>query len=98
MIRIYLPYVYELAEQLEPLARLPDQAVSYGEVFVTLAIAESSLVSLSAGSLFSAYLRTSYALSQQLLANIRTHTSNPDMDRQVAPIWSVVSKEHLQSV
>src|SRR5262245_59229019 len=90
MIRISLPYIFNLADQLEPLAALPDQPTKYGDVFVRLAVAEYALSQLISG-LYSPYLRSSLDLSEQLLANLRAQTSNPDMDRQLGPheLWSI---------
>src|SRR5262249_17845940 len=89
---ISLPYIYNLASQVEPLATLPSQqATRYGDIFVRLAIAESALVQLT-GSLYFPYLRSSFELSQQLLAAIRGQTTNSsDMDRQVGPyeLWPI---------
>jgi len=84
MIRISLPYIFTLADQLEPLAALPDQPTKYGDVFVRLSVAEYALSQLISG-LYSPYLRSSLDLSQHLLANLRAQTSNPDMDRQLGP-------------
>jgi hypothetical protein len=92
MIRISLPYIYNLATQIEPLETLPaQQPTRYGDVFVRLAVAEGALAQLTA-SLYAPYLRSSYALSQQLLAAIRGQTSqSADMDRQLGPyeLWSI---------
>ena len=36
MIRISLPYIYNLATQIEPLETLPQQPTRFGDVFVRL--------------------------------------------------------------
>ena len=90
MIRISLPNIFTLADQLEPLAALPDQPTKYGDIFVRLSVAEYALSQLNS-SLYSPYLRSSLDLSQHLLANLRAQTTNPDMDRQLGPyeLWSI---------
>jgi hypothetical protein len=83
MIRISLPFVYDLAERLDALSRLPEQPTAFREVFFQLIMAENALNNLANGSLFSPYLRTSYVLSKQLFQAIRAQTSNHDMTRQM---------------
>ncbi len=91
MIRISLPWIFELSEQLQPLSRLPDQPTVYNEVWLPLITAEGALQTLSIGSIFTPYLLTSWALSQQLLANIRTQTQQTDTNRQLTQfeLWSI---------
>jgi hypothetical protein len=85
MIRISLPFIYELSTQFEPLERLPDQKTRFGEVFLPLAVAQHMLQTLS-GSLYAPYLRTSSALLQQLLGHVNSQLgTSADMDREVSP-------------
>lgn len=85
MIRMSLPYLLEFAEQLEPLGRLPDGGVPYSEVSYPLFMAQWALEGFTSGSIFRPYLRSSWQLSQQLLTNIRTQTTNSDQGRQLLP-------------
>ena len=71
MIRISLPFIFRLANEIEPLASLPETQTTYGEIWVRLAIAEAAVNALVTGSLYSPYLRTSYAAAQELLAALR---------------------------
>jgi hypothetical protein len=84
MIRISLPYMFELSEQLEELNRLPTQEVVYNEISFQMLMAQWNLETFT-NSIYRPYLRTSYQLSQQLLTNIRTQTGNPDRERKVQP-------------
>jgi len=85
MIRLSLPYLLEFSEQIEPLFRLPDGEVVYGEVSFPLYMAQWALENFTNNSLYRPYLRTSWQLSQQLLNNIRTLTANSDHARKLLP-------------
>lgn len=87
MIRISLPFIFDICESIEPLSRLPDGPVRYGEVFLPLVVAQGALQTLST-SLYAPYLRTSYALLHSLLNAINAQTSQAgpnSMDRQLNP-------------
>jgi hypothetical protein len=83
MIRLSLPYIFELAEPLEALSRLPEADAPYSEVSFALFMAQWTLENFTT-SLYSPYLRTSWQLSQQLLTVLRGHTANSDQTRQIS--------------
>jgi hypothetical protein len=92
MIRISLPFIFRLANELEPLASLPEQQTTYGDIWVRLNVAENAVNSLVEGSLYSPYLRTSYLSAQELLNALRFQTSKPfDMSRSIEPYetWAI---------
>jgi hypothetical protein len=102
MIRLSLPYLIEQFEQMEPLSRLPDggtpdKPVTYGEVSFPLFMAQWALEQLTNSSLYRPYLRTSWQLSQQLLAAIRAQTANTtDYTRQLTPFELYGIKNNYQ--
>jgi hypothetical protein len=61
VIRISLPYVFQLAQELEPLDRLPPPTrdVPYNEIYLPLIMADFTLENLLRSSVFSGYLRSS---------------------------------------
>jgi hypothetical protein len=91
MIRISLPYLFDLSDSLEPLGKLPEQPAPYKDVWLSLVIAEGTLQTLMTGSLFAGYLRSSRPLAEQLLNALRAQTSKPDMERQLNAyeLWSI---------
>lgn len=90
MIRISLPYIFELSEGLDPLSRLPDGGVPFNDVFVQLIVAQNALEALTT-SLYMPYLRVSYALSQRLLEAIKAQTNQTDFNRQLGnfDLWLI---------
>lgn len=89
MLRLSLPYIFELAEQLDGLARLPDEDVTLDAVYVPLIIGAGAIQGLTT-SVYAPYLRSSYPLSQNLLARINTETAKtlPDkVDRWA--LWNI---------
>ena len=92
MIRISLPFIFKLANDIEPLASLPEQQTTYGEIWVRLAIAEQTIRNLVEGSLYSPYLRTSYAAAQELLNILRSQISKSfEQTRTIEPYetWAI---------
>jgi hypothetical protein len=87
VIRISLPYVFQLAQELEPLDRLPPPTrdVPYNEIYLPLIMADFTLENLLRSSVFSGYLRSSLSLGSTLQASIRAVTYGPtdDMGRLV---------------
>jgi len=81
MIRISLPYLYNLAETLEPLERLqPD--TRYGDVFFSLWSAQQQLQGLFTGSVFSDTLRSSRAAAGTLVDAIQSQLNKEEgLDR-----------------
>ena len=77
VIRISLPYIFELANSLELLSRLPDEDVPFQDIFFDLFQAENTLRSLIQSSLFSPYLRVSFQLAQTMMGAIQRETG-PD--------------------
>lgn len=93
MIRISLPYIFEIASKIEPLASLPtDKDTPYQEIFVSLMIADNMLTELDSGTLYSPYLRSSRQLLRGLHLNIKNIINVHDFDRIVEryQIWNVV--------
>ncbi|WP_223977248.1 hypothetical protein [Bradyrhizobium sp. RD5-C2] len=80
MLRLSLPYVFELAEQLEGLSRLPDADAKLEDIYVTLIIGAGAINGL-AGSVYAQYLRSSYPLSQTLLSKINAETAKGLADK-----------------
>ena len=75
VIRIALPFIFNLANNLEPLASLPDKGNTYSDILLTSYQAQSAVVSLIEGSLFSPYLRVSYGLGNELLTILKEITT-----------------------
>lgn len=59
MIRISLPYIFNLSLQLDPLASIDDKEAPLQEIYVTLLVADGALGPLVQGGLYSPYLRSS---------------------------------------
>jgi hypothetical protein len=88
VIRISLPYVYNLAESLEPLLTL--QADSrYMDIFITLWSAHTQIDGLINNSVFTHTLRSSRAHADALQRAIKVETENPNSDR-VLTVYDVV--------
>jgi hypothetical protein len=85
VIRIRLPYLFRLAQELEPLGRLPfGRSAPYNEIFLSLATAEHELMGLVASSVFSSHLRSSLELAGELLRRIRAITQEAgDFEREI---------------
>ena len=93
MIRMSLPFIFQLADDLEPVGRLPEQQTTYGEVWVSLFTAETTISSLVTSSLYAPYLRTSYAAAQEFLKALRVQTSKVpfEAERVLQPweLWTI---------
>lgn len=89
MIRILLPYVYNLAEVLEPLSTLQPN-IRYGDIFYRLWMAQQQIEGLFHGSVFSSSLRSSVDSAEALLKAIKQQTNheNTSIDRTLEP-WDV---------
>jgi hypothetical protein len=88
VIRISLPYVYNIAVSLEPLLTL--QADSrYMDVFITLWSAHTQIDGLMNNSVFAHTLRSSRAHADTLQRAIKVETENPNTDR-VLTVYNVV--------
>lgn len=84
LIRISLPYIFNLATNLEPLSKLPDaRSAPYSEVMVPILIAHNALSGLVSGNIFSPYLRSSWVLSQQLIESLKLEIDDKDYDREI---------------
>jgi hypothetical protein len=82
MIRISLPYIFNLNNQMEGITTLPDSDALYKEVWIKMYIAEAAVEALTTNSLYAPYLRTSFAAAEVFLATVKEHTSKPyDDDR-----------------
>lgn len=93
MIRISLPYVFNLAPQLEPLSALPDKNdIPYGDVFLPIISAEGALSQLLQ-SLYAPYLRSSNPLGHTLLGLLQAQTKQKDFDRKIGQfeLWQIKS-------
>jgi hypothetical protein len=91
MLRISLPYIYKLSNQLEPLGSLPMDETPYREIWGNLFVAEQAVMEMHQGSLYGPYLRSSGPFAVDLLNKIRKITSRDDFEGTVAGIdlWSV---------
>lgn len=80
MLRIQLPYVFELAGSLEPLNTLPSnfEDVPFKNFAFLLFSAESSLKLLMENSVFAPYLRSSYSLGAELLRTLAQVNRPPE--------------------
>jgi hypothetical protein len=104
VIRIALPYLFSLSDELDRLERLPDLPEKYRDVWFPLFMAESAIYSLTANSLYAPYLRSSQSLGQQLVEAIRAvnpagggNGPSPDaMDSDVPP-HKIYTVKHLYS-
>lgn len=91
MLRISLPYIFNLATQLEPLASLPERETPYRDVFLPLFVTEGALNGLVQAGLYAAYLRSSQPLGQDFLNAIRNKTSKNDFDLMITEydLWQI---------
>lgn len=92
MIRISLPYIFDIATKIEPLANLPtDRDAPYQEIFITLMVADNMLSELDSGNLYSPYLRSSRQLLRDLHSSIKKIINVDDFERVVDryQIWTV---------
>ena len=79
MIRISLTYIFQLAQQIEPLGSLQDEVdVPMRDIFMPLFMAEKSLEALVSDSVFATQLRSSFTLGYDLLSQIKKITGRMD--------------------
>lgn len=85
MIKLSLPYIYQLAENLEPLTRIPQiPGVKYRDIFISLMVAQSVLSNFNNNSVFASSVRTSRRLADKLISLIQEITQgDPDPDREI---------------
>jgi len=81
MLRVSLPYLFELAEQLDGLSRLPDSDVKLNDIYFPLIVGAGAITGLT-NSVYAPYLRSSYPLSQTLLSRINAETAKK-LDEQI---------------
>ena len=95
MVPISLPYLFQLASELEPLELLPtSETVPFNQVFGRLYVARSALALLLNTSVFSTYLRSSNALGRELydaLSQITTNDGLLDRDVHGITLWAIKS-------
>ena len=75
MIRISLPFIFRLADQMEGITSLPDKDAPWADVWIKIFMAEAAVEALVTSSLYAPYLRTSYTSAQEFLATSKEHTS-----------------------
>jgi hypothetical protein len=99
MIRISMPYLYSLAEALEPLGSIQEKAkdgAKFGDVFFPLWNAHTQLETLISASVFAGSLRsclpTAANLIRELAAVLARHTQ--DFDSTVEPHELVMIQHH----
>jgi len=92
MIRISLPYIYNLAAQLEPLERL-QVGTSYFDVFLDIFGAEDAVSSLYTASVFSHTLRSSRPYADKLVEALRSAIHHDDHSRQLdhSEVYSITN-------
>jgi hypothetical protein len=96
MIRISLPYVFNLSEQLEPLASLSPKDVVNDKVF-ELWTAQSALESLLSGSVFSANMRSSRKLASDLVEPLKRQTDiDGDWSKELGGMANYISQHFAQ--
>jgi hypothetical protein len=81
MIRSSLPYIYRLAQSIEPVSNIK-VGTKFQEVFVELFIAHSSLETFLTGSIYTPYLRSSGPSGHALLAELKKFNENTDFSRE----------------
>jgi hypothetical protein len=93
MIRVSLPYIFELCARLDALSTLPNSA-KVGDLFIPLITAATAIGELyGAGSLYGPYLRSSVASASQLNESINhITTKNWDDDVTFYEIANVKSR------
>lgn len=96
VVPISLPYLFQLASELEPLQQLPTarETVPFNEIFGTLYQAHHALSALLNTSVFSPYLRSSNQLGGDLYGALSAVvTRDGPMDRPVFSftLWSITS-------
>jgi hypothetical protein len=84
MIRISLPYIYNLSETLEPLANIQFDA-KYSDIFLILWKAQNAVETLIQQSVFAYSLRSSRSLAESLVAILKEQSEDSDFDRVVEP-------------
>ena len=91
MMRISIPYFYELSSALEPLASMSEQDTKFELLFMTLFNAQSTLRVLVTESIYASVLRTSYQLSQTLMGSINSVTADFNAEKiiQRHEIWII---------
>jgi hypothetical protein len=90
VLRIYLPYLFQLSDEIEPLAALPDADANRVDIFFTLMIAEHTIRSLIEQSLYAPYLRSSYILAHELLGYLKeTGTTKTDPVITRYELWQI---------
>ncbi|CAO4195738.1 hypothetical protein [Methylorubrum extorquens] len=79
MIRISLTYIFQLAQQIEPLGSLQDEVdIPMRDIFMPLFMAETALEALLSNSVFATQLRSYFTLGHDLLSQIKKITSKID--------------------
>ena len=88
MIKIYLPYIFELAENLDPLARIShENPTKMRDIYVDLLVARGAVTDFIQTSVFANSLRSSRNLAEALLTNLSSVLSDlTDIDRLIEPI------------
>jgi hypothetical protein len=87
MIRIMLPYMYSLAEALEPLSRIA-HGTTFNDNFLQLWSAQSALETLLQSSVFSGTLRSSRPLAGALLDSLKAQTSQIEKAPSDKSAWN----------
>lgn len=92
VIRISLAYIFNLANQIEPLSRLPTAETPYRAVSNQLLSAEWALRAFNQ-SIYYPYLRTCHELGHKLLTALSEETSQPDDGRSLNPFGLFLLRE-----
>ncbi|MBZ9601814.1 hypothetical protein [Phyllobacterium chamaecytisi] len=88
MIRILLPYIFQLSSAFEPLTTLPTGKFNV-DTASKMFQAEQTLDGFLNQSVFASSIRSSRELGMRLLQAIRDETSNSDFDREIQ--WFTVN-------
>lgn len=83
MIRISLPYMFNLSTELEQLENLPDADTPYRHVFLAFIRANAALTELQ-NNLYTPYLRASWQLRESLATALREQLGKQEFDRTLA--------------
>ena len=82
MLRISLPYVIQLNNELEKLSSLPDEDVPQWPTLMSIIGASAAIRQLLTGSVYSPYLRSSSQHGNDLLSMLDEHISGEKKDRE----------------
>jgi hypothetical protein len=95
MLRISLPFIYNLAEQLEPITNIAT-GTQYNDIFIRLYVAESTINTFLNGSVFAPYIKSCRVTGNaiiQAIQNINANGTNRALNfAEIYPITNGVAQ------